>query len=75
MKKIIYTRPDGGTSVIHPIIGSKEILSEDQAFERAKKDIPSDASNVHVVEEHHVPKDRSKRHLWGIEDGKIVIKE
>lgn len=78
MKKIIYKRQDGGISIIHPVINThpqKENISEEEAFERAKKDIPKDALEIHFVEEHEIPKDRTDRNKWSIENGKVVVKE
>lgn len=75
MKRIAYTRPDGGVSVIVPVINSypvKENLSEDEALHRATKDIPSDATNVVVLEDEDFPKDVPQE-KWSLRDGKIVV--
>jgi hypothetical protein len=65
MKKIIFTRPDGGLSVVHPVINTypvREEITEDEALERAMSRIPSDAIGVQVVDE--VPADRTFRMAW-----------
>ena len=68
MKKIIFTRPsDGGVSVIHPVINThpvRENITEDEALERAKKDIPPDALDVLIVDESEIPADRTFREAW-----------
>lgn len=73
MKKIIFTRPDGGLTVLHPVRNTHPILedlTDEQVLERAKKDIPTDATDVHIVDE--VPSDRSYRDAWKSEGGQIV---
>lgn len=64
MKRIFYTRPDGGLSIITPCIGIDEKITEDEALERSKKDIPIDATDVQIVEETAVPADRTFRDAW-----------
>ena len=68
MKKIIYTRSDGGCAVIHPVIGThpqRENITEDEALQRAwEKDIPADAINPQIVSAEFVPTDRSFRNAW-----------
>jgi hypothetical protein len=75
MKKIIYTRPDGGLSVVHPAPNAKkEDESEDQFIERlVQKDVPADATNVRVVEAAAIPSDRSFRDAWKDEAGAIAV--
>jgi hypothetical protein len=60
MKRIAYTRPDGGVSVVIPANGQNidYILA---------KDIPADATNVTVIDA--VPTDRAFRDAWTF-DGK-----
>lgn len=74
MKKIVFTRPDGGVSVIHPVISKDDDgMSEEQALARAlAKDVPADAINPTVVEEREVPSDRTFRDAWK-HDGGIVV--
>ena len=65
MKKIIYTRHDGGLSVVHPVINTvpeRENITEEQALERALKKLPADAINPQVVDE--IPTDRTFRNAW-----------
>ena len=67
MKKIIYTKPDGGLAVVHPVRNTHpqvETLSDEEIVERAMKDVPADARDVRVVEEESIPKDRSFRNAW-----------
>ena len=65
MKKIIYTRPDGGMSVVHPAPhrGSEEI-PEEQAVQRAWAKLPADAINPLVVDESAILSDRTYRNAW-----------
>jgi hypothetical protein len=55
MKRIAYTRPDGGVSVVIPANGQNidYILA---------KDIPADATNITVIDA--VPTDRAFRDAW-----------
>ena len=74
MKKIIYTRPDGGLSVVHPVLntlGEEDGFTEEQAFDRALDKIPTDASNVRIVDESDIPTDRTFRNAW-IDTGNSV---
>ena len=73
MKRIIYTNSEGGTSVCTPCISrdDPEGFTEDGALKRAYKDIPPDATNVHVVEFEELPQDRYFRNAWST-DGKAV---
>jgi hypothetical protein len=66
MRKIIFTRPDGGVSIVHPLISvdDPEGFTEDQAIERALLTIPQGALNVTVVDESVIPSDRSNRRAW-----------
>lgn len=61
-KRIVYTRPNGGLSVIIP---TGEIPLEDVL----KKDVPSDAVNVRVVNETEIPADRTFRNAWHDNNG------
>lgn len=74
MKKIIYTRPDGGLSVVHPVLntlGEEDGFTEEQAFDRALDKIPTDASNVRIVDESDIPTDRTFRNAW-VDTGDLV---
>ena len=62
MRKIIYTRPDGGLSVVHPVINTKESITKEQALARALEKLPKDALNPQVVDS--VPSDRTFRNAW-----------
>jgi hypothetical protein len=74
MNKIIYTRPDGGLSIIHPIRNTYpklEALTDEEVLERAKKDIPKGAINVQIIDESEIPKDRYFRNAWKAGQGTI----
>lgn len=63
-KRIVYTRPDAGVSVIIP---SGDIPIEDVLA----KDVPADAVNARVVDVSEIPSDRTFRDAWE-DDGKRV---
>lgn len=76
MRKIAYEDANGNLCVIHPVINTypqMENITEDEAFERAKKDIPDGALNVTFLDEADIPLDRSNRSKWKLHAGKIVI--
>jgi hypothetical protein len=64
-KRICYTRPDGGVSVIIPAPhGRRESESEEEWLARiVAKDVPADATNVHICEASELP-DRVRREKW-----------
>jgi hypothetical protein len=66
MKKIIYTRPDGGVSIIHPT----GVVPIEAVF---AKDVPSDAINPMIIDESEIPSDRSNRNEWIHKNGKVEI--
>ncbi|WP_332751799.1 hypothetical protein [Hydrogenophaga sp.] len=63
--RIIFTRPDGGVSIIIP---APEI-----SIARALQDVPADASNVEVVEADAVPADRTFREAWKQEGKALAV--
>jgi len=71
MRKIIYTRIDGGLSVAHPVRNTLgETLTTDAEIEqRAWDKLPDDAINPQFVET--VPTDRTFRNAWKAE-AKVV---
>jgi hypothetical protein len=54
---IVYTRPDGGVSVVYPAEGA----SLESLLQRS---IPEDAINVRVASIDDLPKDREYRDAW-----------
>jgi len=76
MKKIVYTRPDGGMSVVTPVInthGEAEGFTEQNAIDRALARIPSDATDIKVVEASAIPADREFRNAWQNTSGVVSI--
>lgn len=74
-KSIVYTRPDGGVSICHPVISLDDPadFSEDDALARAlASDIPHDAINPTIIDRSDVPEDRSFRDAWR-HDGAAAI--
>ena len=67
MKKIIYTRPEGGLSVVHPVRNTHPTPEEidDAAIEqRAWDKLPADAINPRWVDAFDIPTDRTFRNAW-----------
>lgn len=58
---VLYTRPDGGVSVVHPAPG----IGMDEVMDRS---IPTDATSVRVVDHLSIPTDREFRNAW-FDDG------
>lgn len=71
MKKIVYTRADGGVTVSHPAIGAGEQITEEDALQRAF--IPADAINPQVIEADDVPVDRTFRDAWTHDGANITV--
>jgi hypothetical protein len=74
MQRIVYTNSEGGISICTPVVSrdDPEGFTDDDALKRAlAKDIPADATNVHVVEFTDLPQDRYFRNAWST-DGKAV---
>lgn len=63
MKKIIYTRPDGGVSIINPSPNFLATFQTEQDGLDAiiAKDVPGDASDVQTVDASSIPTDRTFR--------------
>lgn len=67
MRKIIFTRPDGGVTVVYPVINITEIsagFTEADAEQRAWDKLPVDAINPVFVDESAIPTDRTFRNAW-----------
>lgn len=75
MKKIIYTRPDGGVSIVHP--GSndqREGETEDAFLDRVRRNsVPADATNIQTVNDLAIPADRSFRNAWKVNGASIEV--
>lgn len=75
-KRIIYTRPDGGVSIIGPapefIAGFDGTEDEALAFIQAK-DVPADAVDAVQVDETIIPTDRTYRNAWRQAGGNISV--
>ena len=71
MKRIIYTRLDGGVSVVTPNINTNEILTEEEALQRAFDKLPAGAINPQIVEANTISSDRTFRNAWE-KDEKVI---
>lgn len=58
MRKIVYSRPDGGVSVV------SVPFDTDEAIETARARLPADAIDPRIVDESAVPADRTFRNAW-----------
>lgn len=76
MKVIVYTRQDGGVTVILPCVSQDDPpdFSQDDALQRAlKKDVPASATNVRLVEQGEISNDRTFRNAWKDTGSKIDV--
>ena len=75
MRKIIFTRSDGGISVVHPVRNTLgETLTTDADIEqRAWDKLPDDAINPQYVDESVIPTDRTFRNAWTVEAGTVIV--
>jgi hypothetical protein len=76
IRRIIYSRPDGGLSVMQPVrntMGEAEDITDAEIEQRAFDRLPADAIDPHFVSEAEVPTDRSYRDSWEA-DGATKIK-
>ena len=75
MKKILFTRPDGGASIVHPAPDARlDTETEDEFVARiAISDVPADALNVQIIEQSEVPTDRAYRNAWRQSAGVISV--
>lgn len=70
MKKILYTRPDGGVSIVTPLPKENiEVLlgplTEDQYVSHIiERSIPDDATNVRYINNEDIPTSRHFRNAW-----------
>lgn len=61
MRVILYTRPDGGLSVVRPV------HSEQDAWNR----LPMDAINPRYADSAEIPADRTFRNAWADANGRV----
>lgn len=73
MRKIIYTKPDGGIAVVHPVRNTYgETLNTDAEIEqRAWDKLPPEATDAQWVDESVIPPDRTFRNAWKLGVGGI----
>ena len=67
MKKIIFSRPDGGISVVTPVLnthGEPKGFTEADAEKRAWDKLPAIAIDPRFVSSAEVPMDRTFRDAW-----------
>lgn len=64
---IVYTRPDGGVSVVRPAYGDKLRPKDDSdaaLLARCMARLPADAINAQIVDDSAIPADRTFRNAW-----------
>lgn len=74
MRRIVYTRPDGGVSVVHPVFntrGEAKDFTEADAEQRAWDKLPPDAIYPQWVNAEDIPSDRTFRDAWAV-SGKAI---
>lgn len=67
MRKIVYTRPDGGICVVTPVRNTypeTEELTDAEVEQRAWDKLPDDAIDPRFVDEGDIPEDRTFRGAW-----------
>lgn len=71
--RVVYTRPDGGVSIVIPAEAARmEDESEDAFLARiVASNVPADASDVRIVDAADIPSDRTFRNAW-IFDGSAI---
>lgn len=75
MKKILYSRPDGGMSVVVPCISvdDPQGFTEEDALQRAlRKDVPVGVA-VAVVEDAQLPAERTFRNAWKQQGNAVTV--
>lgn len=83
MRKIIYTKPDGGVAVVHPVRNTYpklEELTDAEVEQRAWSGLSPEATDAQWIEADQVPTDRTFRNAWkagvgGIEHDMVKCRE
>lgn len=84
MRRIVYTRPDGGLSVVVPtrntfqkingqVVKKSEALTDAAIEQRAWERLPADAINPRWVEDADIPQDRTFRNAWAVDGGGRLV--
>lgn len=75
MRRIAYTRADGGVSIVSPAfntLGEVEGFTEADAEQRAWDRLPDDAIDPCWIDEADLP-DRTQRYAWRLVNGVVVV--
>lgn len=68
MKRIVYTRPDGGVSIVIPAPQAQRADETEADFlTRVRAAIPQDARDVTICEDTDIPADRTFRNAWTLD--------
>lgn len=72
-KRIIYTRPDGGVSVVVPARPQRQDETEQEYLAAIQaKAVPANATNVRTIEHTDLPASRRFRNHWRDSSGSVV---
>ncbi len=63
-RRIVFTRPDGGTEIVAPVINTDEDITEEMAEQRAWDALPAGAISPRWIAKEEVPTDRTFRSAW-----------
>ena len=65
-KRIVFTRADGGLSVLGPAPRARRPDESEEAFlaRIIAKDVPKDATGVRIISVSEIPADRTFRNAW-----------
>ena len=64
-KRIVYTRADGGCSIVTPAPhGQRDGENDDAFLARVLASLPADVRDVRVVDASEIPADRTFRNAW-----------
>jgi len=67
IRKILYTRPDGGVSIVQPVrntVGEVPGITDAEIEQRAFAKLPADAINSQFIDLSAIPADRTFRNAW-----------
>lgn len=75
MKRILYTRPDGGMSIVTPVASAQLSAESDTDFMKRvqTESVPADALDIAVVLTASIPVDREFRDAWRHTAGNITV--
>jgi hypothetical protein len=75
MRVIVYTREDGGVSIVHPVPASRmsDETESDWLARVISRSVPQGASNVGIVDSSTLPQDRTFRDAWAVSSREVTV--